>query len=252
MNSLEKRIIYRATLGALPLMVAFGVGCTNPAGELPPVFSVIPSASSPFAKETPLPTAIPATTLPPAKDTPRSFTPTAQSAPKPDSSPETNTTNDANIKRQVEQAKGGEVIIINNGRVERLFRVPWVTGTALIATLGDTAAVLTQADCVFDALKENNKLGSEKFGSWNPNERIDSMQARISIPATVASPVPFLDLQKIIYKGKSFTCHEVTAGEKLKELLHKINWKNLPENIGEVLGNITGDFLRGLRGGFLP
>ena len=169
--------------------------------------------------------------------------------------PGVNSDKDQETKRLVEQAKGGEVLNLKDGLVKRIIRFPWIGGTAVIATL-DTEqdgkqkarAVLTQADCVFLALRETNDLGDEHLGSWKPTKRIDQMEAKVSIPTSVASPVPFLDLQKIIYQGKSFICHEVTAGEQLKRLLGKIDWKNIPEDLGSTIGDIAAGFMRGLRG----
>lgn len=75
------------------------------------------------------------------------------------------------------------------------------------------------------------------------------MSIKVAIPTSVAAPIPFLDLEKIEYKGKSFVCHQVTGAETLKKLLSMRNWKNIPENIGVLLGQTTKEFLDGLKQG---
>ncbi len=221
MNPLERGIKY-GVLSTLPLVVALGVGCTDPSVEnsLPNRPALVLSPSAPGV-----------------------LTPT----------PSKDTLN----KSLVEQAKKDEVITLQRGGlIKRVFRFPWITGTAYLATLDsgtdrsdEAEAVLDQADCIFDALREKGKLGEEKFGFWKPNEQLDYLQARVVIPSSVTSPVPFLDLEKIVYKEKSFSCHQITASMEFKKILGKINWKKIPENVGAILGSSTRRFIEGFRNG---
>lgn len=258
MNSPDRGIKFVAAYSMLPLMVAFGASCTNPSTELPSSTTIAPT-SSPFVKETPLPSPIPAATLPPPKDTPRSPTPTAK--PASTASPAPEGSGDAEIKRQVEQAKGGQIVVINRGKVGLLTRYPWITGTgigtAIFATLNTenngkkaTAAVLFQADCLHRALEEQGVLGVLRYNSWMPNVRVDSMRAKVSAPTTVVSSVPLLDLEEITFRGKPYICHEVTAGERLKNFLSGVNWQSAPEDLAESLAREARRVFDAIRRGF--
>lgn len=210
------------------------------------------------SKETPSPTVTKPPTLPEKGPTPVP-TPTVKepiatvtSVPAKGMSKE-----DLEIQRQLQQAKNGEVLQLKNALIGYIIRSPWFGGPAIISTL-DTqedvnfkrAAVILSSDCIFDALRAENKLPNPIGpGVWRPNIRIKQLTASVSSEYSVVMPRPILEAKSINYMDKVVDCREEQAIDQLREFVKGINWEDIPENIGEALGAALRQFIQGLRRG---
>ncbi len=166
--------------------------------------------------------------------------------------------NDFAIKTLIEQAQKHEIIKIENILIGYIFRFPWEKGEAYIATLEtinqeektQTTALLLSADCLYEALRKDDALGSNLLpGIWHPQKRIDFLKAEVAIPSEIGVPVAILNLKDLCYQGSTQNCEEETAIERLKETITKIKWDQLPQETGEFIGWFSKEFLKGLKRG---
>lgn len=205
---------------------------TTPTNELKPTLTISPTYESRVATPTAFPTAQPTPFLSPTME------------PK-------------QVNPSLKEAKDNEIVGVRDALIGTIVRIPWEGGSAVVATLDTRTdpnktkveAVVLSADCVFDALEKNNKLGGPSKGAWKPNEPVDLLEAKVTTPYSVAVPKPIIEAIRIVYKGEKFDCHEEKALERLKEAVGKIDWDNIPENFGEAIGRIFQGIREGIQRG---
>lgn len=162
---------------------------------------------------------------------------------------------DEDILQQIRIAKEHESISLSFVPISHITSLPWIDGSAYLGIIRmneETAAILTSADCVFDRLRETDQLGpSTGPGLWRPDKRIDQLEAVVSVPYSLASPFPLLDLESITLEGKTSTCKTEKFADRLREFLKgiDIDWQHIPENLGELLARTYQNFLRGIQKG---
>lgn len=250
----EKRAGIRTTLAFIAIsgfsMAACAPTSTPEASKSSPIVATVPlpeSTATIISTSTSTSTSLPVST-PVPESTPR---PTIAPVPVPRPT-SVEASSDLQIQQTIERAKAGEVVVVRRGLVSHIARIPWFGGSADIATLSTntssqvgTNLVMSQADCLTKAFGEENTLGPEAGGGWKPNQRPEEMVIEIKTPVSVAVPVPFGDLKRVVYRDKTYICHEQTLGGQLRELLKRVNWKDAPENAGSTLRQLVDGFSRG-------
>jgi hypothetical protein len=166
---------------------------------------------------------------------------------------------DFQIKNLLEQARKDEILQLDNVLTKHIFRFPWEGGEAYLATLGALTqeeeskiiAITLSADCLYEIFKKENLLDENLFpGVWKPEKRVDQLTGKVLMPAEIGVPLPILNLQSLTYKNLTQFCQEETALERLKKLVSKINWQQLPEDTGEFFSWFSREFSEGLKKGW--
>lgn len=161
------------------------------------------------------------------------------------------------IETTLQEAKQKEVIFLKEPLIGYLIRFPWIDGSAIIATLDvpkngefDRAAIILSADCLYWRFRQGGNLGdSVGPGIWRPNQRIDGLEAVIAQPFSVTSPWPIIEAKSILSEGEKIDCGEEKAVDQLREIVERIKWEEIPEDIGEVLGTTIRGFIKGFEEG---
>lgn len=238
--------------GVIALTTAvFLAGCkaasiSEPTPTLPPAPTDKPSTETPVPPT--LTPVLPTRTLIPVA------TPTRGIDPKILQGMEGQMTFDQKMKDRIEQAKTGEVLILERVLLGHIIRFPWEGGDAIIATI-DTlgsdnkphlTAVVLSMDCAYDTLRDKNQLGnSTSFiigRAWTPTARLGLLSAKVKEVAGI----PILNAEQIAHGGIVKSCKETTALERLTDLIKKIDWKTIPQDAGKFIGWLAEEFAKGL------
>ncbi len=214
-----------------------------------------PNSPTRLPTETPVPS-----TLTPVLPTPTRVivgTPTREIDPKIRQGLEAAQSDDF-IRSRIEQAKSGEILILENVFIKDIIRIPWEGKEAYIATLYTTesnlksrlTAVVMSSDCIFDSFRDAGDLGpSTSIGIgriWQPTTRLRLLSAKTQI----ATGTPILNAEQISHKGNTRSCKETTAFEKLRGFVSRVNWREMPQDTARLIGWFTREFIEGLRQGF--
>ncbi len=240
MNRIE--VSRRQFIRGMTLAVGTGLITACTPSESPPVpRKVVPQGSIPIVKGSVL--ATPTATIDTIR---REFTPTAF-APLQDEA----------IKRTVDQAQTDETIRLDNAFIGHIIRIPWEgkEKEAYITTLDvvdenkkpKTTAIFLSSRCIFDNFEQNNQLGNPVFpGIWRINRRVDNIVAQVVLSSDPVNPKAILNVKQLTQNGRATNCQEETAFDDLK----KIPWKEMPEDVAQLIGWLAKQGLNGFRRGF--
>lgn len=210
-----------------------------------------------FPSPRPIPTRVEPTPIPtPVPFRPIIPTPTLgrEQAPSIPQSPQ-----DSINRRSIIESKAGETLILKESLIGNIFRIPWEGGEAYISVVDalnqnnrpEMVGLILSSNCIYDRLRERGDLGGSflaLLGAWTPNQRITSLQTEVMASSSLTNPA-ILNAKQLTDRGIVRDCKEVTALQRLKDIIQKINWNEMPRDIGRLAGWIGAEFLRGVKEG---
>lgn len=202
-------------VAAFVLSAGLLAGCGSSGGDVvPPVSTSTSSASASETQGSSTPTQAPSST---ASEKPISSITAEPSTPSaPTTLPSEVFSGDPAIKRGLQQAPKGETVTLVNPLIGTVTRTPTLGGEGYVATIwtvkrpgnNDVAALVPNAECIFNALKAANELGSPSFipGRWVVDRRIGQLTADVILPYSLFNPKPTIHLSFVTVNNKKLPC----------------------------------------------
>jgi hypothetical protein len=153
------------------------------------------------------PSAIPSTSQTESTSSP---TPTAIQTEGTSTQSATAISQDQEILRRLQTALKGDELTIKNPLIGSVSRL---TGNAVLATIDretrndtDVAAVTFKGGCIYDKLRNDNKLGKPILGFWKVGARVTEVRLKVTHPYSAVVPRTVFEPLTITNNGKTLDC----------------------------------------------